>query len=357
MGLAKGEASARVEPVPPSLAPAVLLSHLRGARTPWPRPPPSETRSRRTVTAPALVVLAAGLSTRYGRLKQVDPVGPSGESIMDYNVYDAARAGFSKVVFVTRPEIEDVVRGHVEAMVAGALDVAFVHQTLDQVPAELPPPPDRKRPWGTGHAVLCAAAGIAGPFAVCNADDLYGRDAFRQLFGHLSAHPLPTEAAMVGYTLSDTLSGQGGVARGICVLGRDHLLQQVTEVREIRLVDGWITGEAAGETVELQGNEVVSMNLWGFSDPVVVLLRRQFRRFLARWGGDNDAEFPLSTALSEQVQLGTIRVAVLRGKGDWFGVTHAADHGEAQAKLKARIEEGAYPADLAEAFRKGAFRS
>lgn len=307
------------------------------------------------MTRPALVVLAAGLSTRYGRLKQVDPLGPSGESIMDYNVFDAARAGFSRVVFVVRPEIEEIVRDHVARVVGDALPVDFVHQTLNHlVPLELPAPAERKRPWGTGQAVLCAAQRLTGPFAVCNADDLYGTDAFVQLFRHLSAEPLPTEAAMVGYTLADTLSGEGGVARGICVLGRDHLLQQVTEVREIRQTEGWITGVAgeSGEEVELRGNEIVSMNLWGFSDPVVELLRRQFRRFLARWSGDTSAEFPLSTAISEQVQLGTVRVAVLQGQGDWFGVTHAADHGEAQAKLRERIDDGHYPPDLARAFRE-----
>lgn len=303
------------------------------------------------MSAPALVVLAAGLSTRYGRLKQVDPMGPSGESIMDYNVFDAFRAGYSKVVFVVRPEIEGQVREHVEAVVGGAIPVEFVHQTLHEVPPELPPPPDRRKPWGTGHAVLSAAERVQGSFAVCNADDLYGTDAFRQLFRHLSASPLNTEAAMVGYTLADTLSGSGGVARGICVLGRDRLLQQVTEVQHIRRVEGWITGEAAGEVVELEGNEVVSMNLWGFSDAVVELLRRQFRRFLIRWGGDTSSEFPLSTALSEQVQMGTVRVAVLPGRSEWFGVTHAADRPEAEATLRGRIAAGAYPENLAAAFR------
>jgi len=157
---------------------------------------------------------------------------------------------------------------------------------------------------------------------------------------------------MVGYTLSDTLSGSGGVARGICVLGRDHLLQQVTEVRELRQVDGWITGvESGGEPVELQGDEVVSMNLWGFSGPVLALLRRQFRRFLEQHGGDPSAEFPLSTAISEQVQMGTVRVAVLPGRSEWFGVTHAADRTEAEATLRARVAAGAYPSDLSAAFR------
>jgi len=303
------------------------------------------------VSAPALVVLAAGLSTRYERLKQVDPLGPAGESILDYNVFDAARAGYSKVVLVVRPEIEAPVREHVASVVGDALPVEYVHQTLDRVPPDLPAPPERTKPWGTGHAVLCAAERVQGPFAVCNADDLYGADAFRQLFRHLSATPLPSEAALVGYTLADTLSGSGGVARGICVLGRDRLLQQVTEVQQIRRVEGWITGEAGGETVELEGTEVVSMNLWGFSDAVVELLHRQFRRFLVRWGGDTTAEFPLSTALGEQVQMSTVRVAVLPGKSEWFGVTHAADRSEAEATLRARIAAGAYPDNLAAAFR------
>jgi hypothetical protein len=305
------------------------------------------------MSAPTLVVLAAGLSTRYGRLKQVDPMGPAGESIMDYNIFDAVGAGFSSVVFVVRPEIEDEVRKHVEAVVDGAVPTEFVHQALDQVPPEFPTPPDRRKPWGTGHAVICASSRVAGPFAVCNADDLYGADAFRQLFLHLSADPPRTEAAMVGYTLADTISGSGGVARGVCVVGRDRLLEQVTEVREIRRVERWITGEdPGGEVVELEGNEVVSMNLWGFTDPVVELLRRQFRRFLARWGGDPSSEFPLSTALGEQVQMGTVRVAVLPGRSDWFGVTHAADRSEAEAVLRARIAEGVYPANLATTFRR-----
>jgi hypothetical protein len=304
------------------------------------------------VTAPALVVLAAGLSTRYGRLKQVDSLGPAGESIMAYNVFDAVRAGFSKAVFVVRPEIEDEVRGHLDAVVGGAVSTEYVHQTLADVARELPAPPERRKPWGTGHAVLCASSRVRGPFAVCNADDLYGADAFRQLFLHLSADPPRTEAALVGYALADTLSASGGVARGICALGGDGLLQRLTEVGEIRRVDGRITGrDPRGEAVQLEGDEVVSMNLWGFTDPVVELLDRQFRRFLARCGSDPSSEFLLSTALGEQVRTGTVRVAVLMGRGDWFGVTHAADRREAEALLRARIADGVYPDNLAAALR------
>jgi choline kinase len=299
-----------------------------------------------------LVVLAAGMSTRYGRLKQVDPMGPCGASIMDYNVYDALRAGFSEVAFVTRPEIENEVRDHVSRIVGDALPVRVVLQTLDDVPPGFSPPPDRIRPWGTAHAVLSAADEIRGPFGVCNADDLYGAVAFESLHRHLSSSPLSTEAALVGYTLENTLSGQGGVSRGICVLGRDRLLESVTEIREIRRVEGWIQGEDDdGLSVDLRGHEVVSMNLWGFSGPVIKAMRRQFRRFLERWGADTTAEFPLSTALSEQVQVGSVRVAVLPGGDAWFGVTHPADMDRARAALASRIAGGLYPEDLIAAFR------
>jgi hypothetical protein len=187
---------------------------------------------------------------------------------------------------------------------------------------------------------------------VCNADDLYGMPAFQSLHDHLAGEPLPAEAAMVGYTLADTLSGRGGVSRGICVLGRERLLESVTEIREIRRAEGWIEGEDTdGDTVELRGEEIVSMNLWGFSAPVIDLLERQFRRFLEGWGADPTAEFPLSTALSAQVQLGSVRVAVLQGGDDWFGVTHPADRDEAVARLAQRISEGRYPDNLIHAFR------
>lgn len=302
---------------------------------------------------PPLVVLAAGMSTRYGRLKQVDPLGPGGAAIMDYNVYDAARAGFGRVVFVIRQEIEDQVRGHVAGTVGGALPVAFVHQDQGRLPEGYRTPPDRRRPWGTGQAVLCAADAVSGPFGVCNADDLYGADAFRQLHDHLTTRPLASEAALVGYTLSDTLSisGEGGVARGVCVMGRDHRLERVTEVREIRLVDGWISGvDPDGEVVELRGREIVSMNLWGFSDPVVGLMHRQFRRFLNRWGANTEAEFLLSTAINGQIETGATSVTVLHAEDEWFGVTHAADRDEAQATLRDRVADGSYPEDLSAAF-------
>ncbi len=269
---------------------------------------------------------------------------------MDYNVFDAARAGFREVVYVVRPEIEDDIRSHVHDLVGDALPIRFVQQTLDLIPDGYRVPPDRRKPWGTAQAVLCAAPALSGPFAVCNADDLYGSDAFSKLAAHLEKEPPPSEGALVGYTLSETLSGSGGVARGICVPGREGLLEHITEVRDIRQVDGWITGtDTDAETVELRGSELVSMNLWGFTPPVVELLGRQFTRFLEHWGANADQEFLLSTALNGQVEIGATRVAILHSTDPWFGVTHAADHEGVRSALSERIAAGHYPADLRQA--------
>lgn len=302
---------------------------------------------------PSLVVLAAGMSRRYGRLKQVDPLGPCGASIMDYNIFDAARAGFGEAVLVVRDEIEDQVREHLAEVIGDAFPVRFVKQDAHAVPPGYWPPADRVKPWGTGHAVLCVADEVEGPFGVCNADDLYGAESFQHLHDFLTTEPLPAQAALVGYTLSDTLSmsGAGGVARGVCVMGRDHRLERVTEVREIRMVDGWIAGvDPDGEVVELRGREIVSMNLWGFSPTVTELMRRQFRRFLDRWGANPDAEFLLSTAINGQIQTGATTVTVLHSDADWFGVTHAEDRARARETLQRRVDGGHYPPVLADGF-------
>lgn len=308
-------------------------------------PPPE---SEASLSLP-LVVLAAGLSTRYGRLKQLDPLGPGGEAIMDFNVFDAMRAGFSSVTYVVRREILDDVRHHVHQVFSGAFPVDFVHQDLDNLPPGFSCPPERKKPWGTAHAVLCAAEAVEGPFAVCNADDLYGPGAYRLIHAHLTAGSAATEAALVTYPLENTLSGAGGVARGICVLGRDDLLERVTEVKEIRRREGWITGtETDGESVELDGGNMVSMNLWGFSPSVIDLMRRQFARFLDYWGSDASAEFFLSTAVNDQIEFGATRVRVLPAPDTWFGITHAADRGRSEAILRERVAAGVYPERLAD---------
>jgi hypothetical protein len=297
-----------------------------------------------------LVILAAGLSTRYGRLKQLDRLGPGGEAIMDFNVFDAIRAGFDSVRYVVREDILDDVRRHVDDIFGTAFPVEFILQDPDRLPDGFLAPADRLKPWGTAHAVLCAADGIDGPFAVCNADDLYGPGAFELLHAHLATEPAPTDCALVAYPLESTLSGAGGVARGVCILGREDLLERITEVREIRRSDGWITGiETDGAHVELHGGEMVSMNLWGFTPDAVDLMDRQFARFLDYWGSDTWAEFFLSTAVNGQIELGATRVRVLHAPDSWFGITHAADRGRSQAILQERVGAGVYPQRLADA--------
>ncbi len=297
-----------------------------------------------------LVVLAAGLSTRYGRLKQLDGLGPGGEAIMDYNVYDAVRAGFDRVTYVVREEILEDVRDHVERVVGDAVETRFVSQELHRLPKGFTAPPERVKPWGTAHAVLCAAEGIDGPFAVCNADDLYGPEAFGLLHEQLSVRPAPEGAVVVGYQLERTLSGAGGVARGVCVLSRGNLLDRVTEVQNIQRRDGWITGyRTDGEPVELTGQEIVSMNLWGFTPPVVEILERQFRRFLGYWGADTHQEYFLSTSISAQIEVGATQVRVLQATDRWFGITHAADRERSTSILRERVAAGEYPEHLSEA--------
>ena len=272
---------------------------------------------------------------------------------MDFNVFDAARAGFRRVIYVVRPEIKDAVETHVQSILGGTFDTSLSVQELHRLPEGFTAPPDRVRPWGTAHAVLCAASEIEGPFAVCNADDLYGPGAFELLYRQLTASDRPTEAALVGYPLARTLSGAGGVARGVCVLGQDDLLKRVTEVKNIRLKDGWITGTTTdGSPVELTGSEIASMNLWGFTPPVIELLHRQFRRFLEYWAADTQRECYLSTTVNDQIELGATRVRVLDAPDNWFGITHAADRDRSEAILVERVASGVYPRRIGDALAR-----
>jgi hypothetical protein len=297
-----------------------------------------------------LVVLAAGLSTRYGRLKQLEPLGPHGEAIMDYNAFDAVRAGFGRITFIVRAEIEEQIRRHVHRTLGDAVPADFMVQSMDDLPDGFRSPPDRQKPWGTAQAVLVAAELHSGPFAVCNADDLYGPGAFRLLHEHLSHDPPLSEGVIVGYPLRETLSGSGGVARGVCHVGRDGLVEHVIEVQDIRLKKGWIVGtEGDSAAVELTGDELVSMNLWGVTPSLVAGIRRRFREFLSGWGANVTQEFFLSSAVNAQIQVGSARVLALKAKDPWFGLTHAEDESPTRALLHERIRTGVYPSQLAPA--------
>jgi hypothetical protein len=297
-----------------------------------------------------LVILAAGLSSRYGgALKQVDGVGPSGEFLLDYAVHDAVRAGFTHVVYVARPDIEASLRERIRRFPPGVAG-GVVFQRLDDLPPGFVPPPGRVKPWGTGHAVLAAAALVRTPFAVVNADDFYGAAAYRAMAEHLTharwtAPPYP--AAMVGYRLRDTLSDHAGVSRGICRLRTGGLVERVVETHDIAARDGRLRGRTAGGgTGDLDPDALVSMNFWGFQPPIVGLLRDGFERFLRASAADTSAEFLISTAVDALVAARDLTLAALPTDGRWCGMTSLADRDAVAARLAAHVARGDYPPSL-----------
>lgn len=294
---------------------------------------------------PTLLVLAAGMGSRYGGLKQIDPVGPSGETVLDYAVFDALRAGFGRVVFVIRREFESVFREQIGAKYSGRVPVEYVFQSADVLPPGFAAPGDRQKPWGTGHAVWCARDAVREPFAVINADDFYGVDSFRQLAGFLrqpaagAAAAERTVFAMVGFRLANTLSEHGAVSRGVCVTAPNGELQAITERTGIMASD-------LGAGRAYAGDEIVSMNCWGFTPALFAGLDGQLRDFLAENGGDPKAEFYLPAAVSTQIARAQAVVRVLPTSSAWFGVTYREDKPRVVAAIAELVRRGEYPAKL-----------
>ena len=291
---------------------------------------------------PTLLVLAAGMGSRYGGLKQLDPVGPGGETILDYAVFDAVRAGFGRVVFVIRRDFEKEFRDQVGARYAGRVAVEYVFQSRDDLPGGAVAPAGREKPWGTGHAVWCARAALTGPFAVVGADDFFGAEAFRQLAGFLTRPPAsaggPHRFAMLGYRLDRTLSEHGTVSRGLCRVGPGS---QLVSIEERHGIDG-ASLAAAG----LRGDGTVSMNCFGFTPALFPALDVQLRAFLAAQGGDPKAEFYLPAAVSTMIARHEATVEVLPTGDTWFGVTNRADKPRVEAALAALVRAGIYPSRL-----------
>jgi hypothetical protein len=294
----------------------------------------------------SLVILAAGMSTRYGRLKQLEPVGPSGETLLDYGIFDARRAGFDRVVCVIRREIEEAIRTHL-ARRWPDVPVDFVYQGLDRGDGGAVPR-GRTKPWGTANAILSASGAVAGGFAVSNADDFYGREGYAALATHLG-HVRGVQA-LVGYRLEETLSEHGGVSRGICEVDHHGLLRRVVEVHELRRVGPLVRGRTAdGAERDYPPDAVASMNLWGFTPAIFPLLREGFSAFLARHGTDPKAEYPISTAVGDLVAGGRVRLRVLPAGAGWMGVTFPADHATVTAGLRGLVASGRYPSSLSAA--------
>ncbi len=296
------------------------------------------------MAGPTLVVMAAGIGSRYRGAKQVEGVGPGGETLLDYAVADAARAGFSRVVLVTRRDLEAPLSERAVPWQRAGLRVDLAFQDLGDVPAGAAPPPGRTRPWGTGHAVLAARGAVDGPFAVINADDFYGRSAYAALAAHLARPPADGAWALAAFPLAQTLSPEGPVARGLCE-ERDGRLARIEEV--LGLVADDRGGATASDGRRFPGDAPTSMNAWGFTPGLFRLLAGRFAAFLAGPAGrDAAAEFQLSTEVGALLAQGRASVEVLRAGGAWFGLTHPGDRERARQRLRELHAAGEYPAPL-----------
>lgn len=297
------------------------------------------------MTKPTLLVLAAGMGSRYGGLKQIDPVGPNGEAIIDYSIYDALRAGFGKLVFVIRRDIETPFKKTIGARFEKKISIEYVFQELDGLPPGFSVPLHRVKPWGSGQAILAAAEVIHEPFAAINADDFYGANSFRVLAKHL--HSGGSDYAMVGFILRNTLSEYGSVARGACRVGADGFLQSIAEIAKIEKDgDGAKYTDAAGVTHRLAGDETVSMNMWGFTPTLFGHLRRQFAAFLEKHGREEKSEFYIPAAVNELIAAKRERVKVLPTPDSWFGVTYREDRPRVIESVRNLVAHGDYPEKL-----------
>jgi hypothetical protein len=295
-----------------------------------------------------LVVLAAGMGSRFGGAKQIEAVGPNGEIILDYSVYDALAAGFSRVVFVVRDEVEAVLRPRLEIPLAGRCDVAYVSQRLCDVPAGFAVPSTRVRPWGTGQAVLTCRGAAPGPFAVVNADDFYGAEAFETLARFLSLRDgaASERNALVGYALGATLTEHGTVSRGVCEVDENGRLASIAERHGVARRDAEVGyRNDSGAWHALSPDTCASMNFWGLDPSLFPLLEREFRSFLASSPGDKD-EFRLPTALGALLATQEATVRVLRTTATWLGVTHREDLVWVRERIRDRVNAGDYPSPI-----------
>lgn len=297
------------------------------------------------MSKPSLVILAAGMASRYGSMKQVEGFGPSGETIMDYSIYDAIRAGFGKVVFVIRREFADNFKAIFEPRLSGKIETAYVYQQLDSYTNGFLPAEERTKPWGTAHAVLCAMDVVKGPFAVINADDFYGSNAFQQAADFLNTGCNEKNYAIVGYDLLRTLSEHGTVNRGVCALDTNGNLAGIRERINISKKDGRIVCDDGQEPEELSLDTRVSMNFWCFDVSYFSYTGQLFADFLATYGKELKSEFFIPLVADQFIKEGG-RVEIIPTTSNWFGVTYKEDAPYVAASLQQLIAAGEYPASL-----------
>lgn len=296
---------------------------------------------------PTLLILAAGIGSRYGGLKQIDPVGPAGQTILDYSVFDAKRAGFGRLVFIIRKDIEEDFKAVFGDKLKKVMPVDWVFQELDKLPEGITPPEGRTKPWGTGHAVLMAANEIKEPFAVINADDFYGREAFEKAVQFFNENDRDTDYAMVAYQLKNTLSEFGTVSRGICDADEEGWLDSVVENTKIAREDsGIFNTESDGSKTPLEEDDLVSMNFWCFKPTFFGQLESHFRRFIVNNSKELKAEFYIPTAVDALIKSNQARVKVLPNTGQWFGITYQDDKPMVIEKINKLTSKGDYPKEF-----------
>ena len=295
---------------------------------------------------PTLVLLAAGMGSRYGGLKQLDPMGPNGETLMDYSVFDAIRANFGKVVFIIRKDIEEAFKKQIGSKYEKFIPVEYAFQALDDLPCGFSVPEGRVKPWGTGHAIYAARKVVKGPFVVINADDFYGQDGYQKLANFLCSGK-SNEFAMCGFKMKNTASENGSVSRGLCTINEFGNLSDVVEHTKIFTENGkYISKLEDGSSVEIDADAVVSMNMWGFQDSLFDYLEELFTEFLKEKGTELKSEFYIPFVVDSLVKSGRCTTKVLVSDSEWFGVTYPEDKPFVQKSLQILIANNIYPEKL-----------
>ena len=287
-----------------------------------------------------LLVMAAGMGSRYGGLKQLDKIGPNGETIIDYSVFDAIKAGFSKIVFIIRKDFENEFKKNISDKFSNDIQVELVYQNIHHLPTGFFAPDDRIKPWGTGHAILCASESIDGPFNVINADDYYGRDSFKTIADYYNDGN--NSFSMVAFQLEKTLSEFGSVTRGLCSVNDDRLVN-IVETENLVKSESGITSNS---DLDLIGDEPVSMNMWGFTPVIFDYLNIMFEKFLSNNINDNKSEFLIPSVINDLINSGEQQVQVLNSKSSWFGVTYKEDKPYVVQQIQNLVNSGFYPHKL-----------
>lgn len=304
---------------------------------------------------PSLVVMAAGMGSRYGGLKQLDPVGPNGEFIIDYSLYDAIKAGFSKVVFIVKEELQQDFHNTIGKRISSSIETSYVAQKLENLPQGIQVPRDRVKPWGTAHAVLCCKDKVDTPFAVINSDDFYGASTYKVIYDYLETlSNIPVDSkdnynyCMAGYILENTLTDHGHVARGICKIDRNGHLQEIKERTHIKKIEGLAKyTEDHTHYIDITAGSIVSMNTWGFTPSIFKEIEARFPIFLEQ-NVENllNAEFFLSSMVDILVSEKRASVNVLTSQEQWYGVTYKEDKAKVKAAIEDMVEKGIYPNHL-----------